>query len=245
MQNFFKFISPALIAILCLLLANDNVLAAKRPVRRERWREDKSSLHFHFGVWDAGENDVGIEVTKTDLSSVERLTQIVVSGFGVGFAYARRISPRFAWEIKLSGFTYTEVKTRSETWDYRHKYEYYETISSNTHQVTVAPLTAGVLFYPLRGSRSSLCPYVCGGIGSHFAAEAFTQDGIYSDDTLVDFNLSTAFGGYVGGGVDFALNKHFLLNIDSRYHLVKFSEAIKDFKDYSGPQFFGGFKIVF
>jgi len=245
MQKFFRLISIFLIPIFCLLLASDDVLAAKRPVRREIWREDKSTLHFHFGVWDAGENGVGIEVTRDRLSSVERLTQTVVSGFGAGFAYTHRLSPRFSWEIKFSGFTYTEVKTRSEIWDYRDRYEYYETISSNTHQVTVAPLTVGGVFYPIRGVRKSVRPYVCGGIGSYFAAETSTQSGIRFDNTLVDFNLSTAFGGYIGGGVDFAVHRHFLLNIDSRYHLVKFPEEINGVENYSGPQFVGGFKIVF
>lgn len=246
MQNFFRLISIFLIPIFCLLLASDDVLAAaKRPVRRERWREDKSTLHFHFGVWDAGENEVGIEVTRDRLSSIERLTQTLVSGFGVGFAYNHRLSPGFAWEIKFSGFAYTEVKTLSELWDYRDRYDYYETISSNTHQVTIAPLTVGGLFYPIRGFRSSLRPYVCGGIGSYFAAETSTESGIRSNNTLVDFDLSTTFGGYIGGGVDFAVSRHFLLNIDSRYHLVKFSEEINGVEDYSGPQFVGGFKIVF
>ena len=244
MQFFFRLISIFLVAILCLLLANDNVLAAKGTVR-ERWREDKSTLYFHFGVWDAGESGVGVEVTQTDLSKSERLTQIVVSGFGGGFAYAHRLSPRFAWEIKFSGFAYTEVKTLSEIWEYRHRYEHYKTIYSNTHQVTVVPLTIGGIFYPLRGLSSSLRPYACGGIGSYFAAETSTQSGIYSDDTLVDFNLSTAFGGYIGGGVDFALNKHFLLNIDSRYHLVKFADEVNGVKNYSGAQFVGGFRVVF
>ena len=45
--------------------------------------------------------------------------------------------------------------------------------------------------------------------------------------------------------VDLLVSRHFIFNFDMRYHLVEFSEPLKDATDYSGLNTTAGFKIAF
>ncbi len=45
--------------------------------------------------------------------------------------------------------------------------------------------------------------------------------------------------------MDLLLSRHFLFNVDLRYHLVEFGEPLKGVKDYSGVNVLAGFKIAF
>ena len=163
------------------------------------------------------------------------------------FAFSHRIGPRFAWELSVGGFSSSKTQALSERVNGRYRGEYYETIYSNTHSVSVTYVMMGLIYYPLYelrdtfgGLSSFFRPYLTAGIGPYFGWEA-RWDG----DSVTDADLASAMGAYPGVGLDLLLSRHFLFNIDLRYHLVEFSEPLKGIEDYSGLNATAGFKVAF
>lgn len=224
--------------ITALLIISTNAMAAEYP---------QTSIRFSGGIWDVKDSDAGITVHHTDLGNDERFTDVQVSGVSGAIAFSHMMGKRFAWELSLGGFSDTKSQTYSRVVDTRYGGEHYDTISSNTHSVSVSYMTVGLIYYPLYeledkfGSLSSfLRPYITAGIGPYFGWEA-----VWDDNSNTDANVATAMGAYPGIGLDIMLSRHFIFNIDLRYHLVEFSEALNEREDYSGLNAVGGFKIAF
>lgn len=233
----FHFSIFSILLIAGLLASNTNALA----------EYPETNLRFNFGVWDMPDNDVGISVTHTDLANNERFTDVEVSGLSAGFAFSHRISPRFAWELSVGGFSSVETEVLQRKVDRRFQGDYYETIYTFGHSVSVSYITMGLIYYPMYEMKdtfsevsSFLRPYLTAGIGPYFG-----WDARWDDDDLTDADFTSTMGAYPGIGLDLLLSRHFLFNIDLRYHLVEFSEPLKGVEDYSGLNAMAGFKVAF
>jgi hypothetical protein len=210
-----------------------------------------SSIRFNLGVWDVPDGELGITVHHSDVGDDERLTDVHISGLSGVFSISHMLGQRFAWEFSMGGFSDSESETLARKIEGRRRDEHYETIYSSTHSVFVSYITVGLIYYPLYelgrvesnvlGDLSSFFrPYLAAGMGPHFG-----WDVRWNEDTITDTNFTTAMGVYPGVGLDLLLSRHFIFNIDLRYHFIEFSEPLKDITDYSGPNVVAGFKIAF
>jgi hypothetical protein len=207
----------------------------------------RTNLRFSFGVWDTPDTDVGITVTHRDAGLNDRVTNVDVSGLSGAFAVSHQINRRFAWELSFGGFSDTDAEVLQERIDRRYHGDYYETIYSYSHTVSVNYVTMGLIYYPmseLDGSLGNLTsffrPYLTAGIGPYFG-----WDIRWDDDDLIDADFTSTMGAYPGIGVDLLLSRHFLLNFDLRYHLVEFGDPLKGIEDFSGLNALFGFKVAF
>jgi hypothetical protein len=225
-----------------MLALNTDVLSHEFP---------GSSIRFNFGVWDVPDSDLGISVYHTDLEDDERLTEVYVSGLSGVFSISHMVGERFAWELSMGGFSNTESETLSRRIEVRHRDERYETILSDSSTVFISYTMVGLIYYPLYeldratpnvlgGLPSFFRPYITAGIGPYFG-----WDIRWDEDTVTDAYFATAMGAYPGVGLDLMLSRHFIFNIDLRYHFVEFGEPLKDITDYSGLNAVAGFKIAF
>jgi outer membrane protein W len=213
-----------------------DTVAARQKRTRERYPH--SILDFHIGVWDSTDGDSGIETHYTyDPITGEQLSDVSLSGIGGFFAYTHRLDRRFAWEFSIGGFTQAEMVTSS-------KFKYTSIYRDYYHQVTLVPISFSAFFYPF-AIDFPLQPYVCGGIGPYGGVESITEENFWNGSEPINVNILIALGRFLGGGVDFFLNKHFGFNIDFRYQQVEFHKQIGGMKKYSGPQLTWGFKVAF
>ena len=95
----------------------------------------QTNIRMNFGIWDMPDKDIGISVTHTDLGRNERFTNVEISGISGAFAFSHMISPRFAWEISVGGFSDTETEALQKVVESRFSGDHYETIYSFTHTV--------------------------------------------------------------------------------------------------------------
>ena len=151
----------------------------------------------------------------------------------------------------MGGFSDSESEVLSRKVNVRRGSDHYETISSNTHTVSVGYVMVGLIYYPLYelddvesgiwGALSSFIrPYLTAGMGPYFGSDV-----TWDADNITDANFATAMGAYPGVGIDLLLSKHFIFNIDLRYHFVEFGEPLRGTTDYSGTNVVAGFKIAF
>jgi outer membrane protein W len=237
MRGFRLFVSFALLA--AGIMAFNTAALAARPA--------ETNIRLGFGVWDTPESKLGITVRHTDLGANERSTDVEISGLSGAIAFSHMIGRRFAWELSMGGFSSSKTQVLSKEVDGRYRGDYYETIYSNTHSVSVSYITMGLIYYPLYelkdmfgGLSTFFRPYLTAGIGPYFG-----WDARWDGDSVTDANFASAMGAYPGVGLDLLLSRHFIFNIDLRYHLVEFGEPLKGEKDYSGLNAVGGFRIAF
>jgi hypothetical protein len=237
-----RFLVCLLSLIVGIMVLNSDVLPYERP---------RSGIRFNLGIWDIPNGEPGITIHHNDLDSDRRLTDVYVSGLSGAFSISHMVGRRFAWEFSMGGFSDSESETLSREVELRYRGEHYETIYSNTHSVFVYYTMVGLMYYPLyeleglglnvlRDLRRILRPYLTAGIGPYFG-----WDVRWNEDTVTDVNFATAVGAYPGVGLDLLLSKHFIFNMDLRYHFVEFNEPLKGATDYSGPNVVAGFKILF
>jgi hypothetical protein len=154
---------------------------------------------------------------------------------------------KFAWEISTGGLSDSRIKA----FEVGYRGDDYETIYYNTHSVSVSYLAVGLIYYPLSeldrvesnvldDVSSFVRPYLTAGIGPYFGLDVRS-----TEDNITDADLATTRGSYAGVGMDLLLSRHFIFNIDLRYHFVEFGETLRGVTDYSGANVLGGFKIAF
>lgn len=114
--------------------------------------------------------------------------------------------------------------------------------------LTIYPISLGGRFYPLSfRPRVSWQPYLDIGV-SYVVGSSSLEYGSFSPGLRTFFEgyvkTRSAFGAFVGAGLDFSLSRSLILNFDSKYRWVKFGEEVGGLKDYSGVQFTIGFAYV-
>ena len=238
----FRIAICSLMLIVGILVINTNALSYNHP---------RTSIRFGFGAWDVPGGDLGITVHHTELDNNERLTETRVAGFSGAFAFSRMLGERFAWEFALGGFADSESETLSEKVGDRYYEDYYEVITSTSRSVSVGYMTVGLIYYPLSelghvesnflGTLNSFArPYLAAGIGYY---QGF--DVAWNEHTVTDVYIENTVGVYPGVGLDLMLSRHFIFNVDLRYHFVDFNDPLNGITDYSGMNVIAGFKIAF
>ena len=241
MRKSFVFTSAVL-----LILGTSVLNAAAAP-----YDHPSSSIRFNFGVWDTPGGDIGVTVHHSSLNGNERLTDTRVSGLSGSFAFSHMVGQRFAWELSMGGFSDSESEILSRKVSVRQGRDHYETISSNTQTVSVGYVMVGLIYYPLYelddvesdiwgALPSFIRPYLTAGIGPYFGSDVR-----WNEDDITDADFATAMGAYPGVGMDLLLSRHFIFNIDLRYHFIEFGEPLRGIRDYSGTNVVAGFKIAF
>jgi len=238
-----RFIACSVILITGILVISTDVLSYSYP---------RTSIRLGFGAWDIPDTDLGITVHHTQLNGNERLTDARVAGLSTSLAFSRMLGKRYAWELSVGGFSDSESHVLSERIDGRYyDDEYYETIASTSRSISVFYIAVGLIYYPLfelgrvesnfLGALSSFArPYLTAGIGYY---QGFDVE--WDDDDVTDVYIENTMGVYPGVGLDLMLSRHFIFNVDLRYHFVDFSEPLKDIADYSGMNVVAGFKVAF
>ena len=238
----FRFLICSMLTLVVMLTLSAVAVSSDYP---------SSSIRFNLGVWDTADNNLGITVHHTDLDDNERLTDVQVSGMSASFAFSRMVGERFAWELSMGGFSDSESTVLGERSVIRYRGDYYETVYSDSHSISVAYMMVGLIYYPLyeldrAGSNvlgdlgSFIRPYLTAGIGPYFG-----WDVRWDEDNITDADFASAMGAYPGVGIDVLLSRHFVFNFDLRYHFVEFPEPLKDTTDYSGLNAVAGFRIMF
>lgn len=60
-----------------------------------------------------------------------------------------------------------------------------------------------------------------------------------------EVSVQATLGTHLGGGVDFAIGKRFVIGASAGYHLIaNFSEAIRGRKNFSGPELSVGLSFL-
>jgi hypothetical protein len=210
-----------------------------------------SNIRINFGAWDVPGSKFGITVDHSYLNDNERFTDVWVSGLSAGFAFSHMVGNRFAWEISTGGLSDSKAEGFGTRREVNYRGDHYETIYWNTRSVSVSYLTVGLMYYPMSeldhvGSNvlddlgSFFRPYLTAGVGPYFGLD------VRSDEhSVTDADFATAGGAYSGVGLDLMLSRHFLFNVDFRYHFVEFSEPLNGITDYSGANVLAGFKVAF
>ena len=63
------------------------------------------------------------------------------------------------------------------------------------------------------------------------------DDREYTGQLVQEVKAQASIGMYVGGGVDFAIGRYFMLGASAGYHLVaNFAEPIRGRENFSGPE---------
>jgi hypothetical protein len=161
------------------------------------------------------------------------------------------VNRSLAWEISMGGFSDGGTRTH----DVYYRGYYYEGTYFDSRVVSVSYLAVGVMCYPLsqldrigpkalRDVSPFIRPYLTAGVGRYLGWDV-RWDTRPGDDDVTDADFTTDMGTYYGVGIDLPLSRHFIFNIDLRYHFVEFDEPLKGVRDYSGSNVLAGFKVAF
>jgi hypothetical protein len=114
----------------------------------------------------------------------------------------------------------------------------------STETATVVPMLFGVKYQPFRLTADDvLRPYVAASVGPLFGTTTINRAGV---NVEAEVYSETVLGSRLGVGLDLSLSKLFTLGVGAGYYLVTdFEKRIGSEKNYSSPDFFLSFGVVF
>ncbi|RPH92111.1 MAG: hypothetical protein EHM72_17880 [Calditrichaeota bacterium] len=71
-------------------------------------------------------------------------------------------------------------------------------------------------------TESALIPYIAFGAGPYWLSEVYSRTAYSSINSEVLVKSKANIGGYAGGGVNFLLTSWLAINLDARYHFIRF-----------------------
>lgn len=157
----------------------------------------KSRIELKGGPWMIN------SAVNTGFTGVE--TSVKSGGILGGIAYGKWLQENLAINISITAFMADlSVKTGVS--------------GVATNNAWVVPILVGVRYYPIPSTlESGWRPYLRAGVGPFIGEESrvkiFTQ-------VIVESRKSTAFGGFLGGGLDILLSKSFILGLDGGYNIM-------------------------
>lgn len=107
----------------------------------------------------------------------------------------------------------------------------------------VTSVLFGVKYYLPRSTYgTSVRPFLKAAVGPFMGRQSATM---FFGFVIADSRSETAFGGQLGGGVDFVLSRRFLLGVNLGYNLMSdFDQPIGGSNNYSGPEFSFGLSLL-
>ena len=185
----------------------------------------RSRIELRGGLWNMGSN----VTTRVGMGTVE--TTVENNSPAVSFGYAYWTQEYLA---VMSAFTLlsNSVTTRTGV----------SGVTTSTSRVI--SLLVGVRYYvPRPDAEIAWRPYLAAGVGPYIGSEEKTQVG---NQIVTESHTETAFGGYVGCGLDIQLSRFFMAGATVGTHLMTdFSEPLGGKKNYSSPEFSLGISFLF
>lgn len=127
---------------------------------------------------------------------------------------------------------------------YRGETRYKDPDGNYWKRVTIYPISAELKFYPLSSVKKSRWqPYTDAGFGFVSGIENIR---LGEPSVFVESGTNTylTFGWHVGGGIEFAISRLFVIGVDFKYRGVRFGDEVGGLKDYSGPEAALGFSYI-
>jgi len=181
----------------------------------------RSAIELSIGLWG------GVEASNA-VSATGIQSEAKTNGFigGLGYSY---------WLREYLSLTVTAGLLSAEASSTVSAFNVTEQSSA------VIPLLLGIRFYiPNPEPGENIRPFLSAAIGTYFGAEA--KNTVLTQEARTE----TAFGGRIGGGVDFLLGNHFKLNVQTGYNLMSdFKTPIGARKNFNGADFSLGAGYIF
>ena len=202
--------------LLCLLLIGGIINAQDGYQLNGR-----SAIGLNMGMFSGSKSSSGVIVSGVT-------TEVRSTGFAGNLFFKYWLQENLALKLSAGMLTGSaDVKTNL--------------LGSTTQTSAVMPLTLGLNYYFLGISyNNAIRPFLSGAMGMYVGSEA--------SNSMLSTKVHTenAFGGRVGGGVDFILGNHFSLGINFGYNLMSdFSSPVGGNKNYNGADFTLQFEYIF
>ncbi len=201
----------ALVAIVVVLCGNSSIYA--QGISRSK------GIGFRLGLWKTARSDALISVSGSEVE---------LSGAGTWLTFFSRVNDDWFYEFHMGAF----ASVISDDVDR-------ENIVVETEDVTaILPFLFGMR-YDILSTRNhgGIQPYLGFGVGPYWITNV---DAPLNNPDFATVDSGLKPGGYLGGGLNFALTSFFALKFDMKYHAIDF----KFDKDFSGLDFGLGFSVM-
>lgn len=119
--------------------------------------------------------------------------------------------------------------------------DYYSTYSRESGVVSIQ--MGARYYFPISANYTPVRPYLAFTAGPVVGT---TTERYIDTRIFEETRTEVAFGGYVGGGVDFRMGRHFMIGLSGGYMAMSdFDQPINYDENYSGPEFGLSFGFVF
>ena len=174
---------------------------------------------IRMGFWSA------LDAKNVQSSHPYQVLTKVTAPYGE-FFFSNGLKKGFAFEFSVGSY-------------YRGETRYNDSLGYYWKRVTIYPVSAGTKYYPLFSQSNNLWqPYLDVGISFVSGVENLRLGEYVGPLTYVgDYtNTYLTLGLSAGVGMDFVLNRLFVLGLDFKYRWVNFGDEVGGLKDYSGPE---------
>ncbi|UCD64160.1 MAG: hypothetical protein JSW34_01620 [Candidatus Zixiibacteriota bacterium] len=187
--------------------------------------EKRHQVGLRAGAWNQVTN------VRAEVSADGVTTSVGSTGAFGGVFYGHWLKENLALDISVGGMV-ADIETEVSTIGVTSKTGY------------VGQILLGARYYFLESTlSSSVRPFGKAGVGPLIGSQNETRVGT---TVTTEERSEMAFGGQVGGGVDFILSRRFALATAVGYNfMTDFSESIGGSTNYSGPEFTISFSYVF
>jgi hypothetical protein len=187
--------------------------------------EKRHMIELRFGMWHHASN------VRTEISPGSVSTTVGNNGYMGEVVYGHWLTESTALQVIVGGAS-ADVSTSVGITG----------VSNETAQV--GHILLGIKkYFPESTYGSSVRPFAKVAVGPYIGSQTEVKSGLV---VAVESRSEPAFGGQIGGGVDFVLGRHFLTGISLGYNLMAdFNEPIGGSKNFSGPEFSIGIGYLF
>jgi hypothetical protein len=188
--------------------------------------EKTHGIGLQLGMWNQ------VTGTRTEVGIGSTTTSVEASGFLGGLFYENRFQDNLAWNISIGGMlANVEVNTNIT--------------GTSTEAAFVVPILFGIKYYFAHSTfNTSVRPYAKAAVGPFIGQQEKSEENITG--VVIETRSETAFGGQLGGGVDFLMGRYFMTGFSLGYNLISdFDQPIGGSRNYSGPVFNFGLSVLF
>ena len=197
--------------------------AAGHHVAGRRSLAGRHRLELRLGYWDTGH-----WVQETRVNHYAEVTTRVEDFLGA-FSYAYWVHDKLATDVTATGLVVEATSSEGVAGTYENA-------------VVVTSLLFGVRFYPVSSTVTPLRPYVAVGIGPYLGIQSEREVGF---DVVENVKTLGSFGGYVGGGIDIQMGRHFMAGVHVGYNaMADFPEPIGLERNYNGLAVSAGLSLL-
>lgn len=189
----------------------------------KRFLAGRHRLEISAGYWDPGGQAVW---SLGPLGAVS--TQ--VENLALAFSYSYWTQEQVAAQISLKALVADVLSTTGPS-------------GYSDEAVVISSALVGLRYYPFSAPRAPIHPYLTASIGPYLGVESekraeFLQ--VAKTTTILG-----SVGGYLGGGLDLLMGRHFMVGIHVGYNLMAdFREDLAGRRNYGGVEYGAGISVV-